>query len=211
MPQANPDGVRAGRVVAILRDREGRRLREVSDTLIDAGVRALELTTNTPGAAEVVTGIASAGRAHVGMGTVRRPDQVRLAADAGASFVVTPSLSLAVGELALDLGLDWYPGAVTPTEIEAAWAAGATAVKVFPVASLGGPQYLSELRGPLDDIPQIPTGGVRLEDIRDYLRRGAYAVGVGSPLLGSAFADGDLAGLRARALDVVSAATAEQP
>ncbi|CAN5269537.1 bifunctional 4-hydroxy-2-oxoglutarate aldolase/2-dehydro-3-deoxy-phosphogluconate aldolase [soil metagenome] len=210
MPQANPDGIRTGRVIAILRDREGRRLREISDTLVDAGIRALELTTNTPGAAEVVAEIAGAGRAHVGMGTVRTPDQVRIAADAGASFVVTPALSLTVGELALELGLDWYPGAVTPTEIETAWAAGATAVKVFPVASLGGPQYLSEVRGPLDDIPLVPTGGVRIDDIRDYLQRGAYAVGMGSPLLGSAFAEGDLAGLRARALEVVSAATREQ-
>ncbi|MCU1411022.1 MAG: hypothetical protein JWR04_1729 [Rhodoglobus sp.] len=209
MPQPNPDGIRTGRVIAILRDREGRRLREISDALIDSGIRALELTTNTPGAAEAVAEIASAGRAHVGMGTVRTTDHVRLAADAGASFIVTPAVSLEVGELALGLGLAWYPGAVTPTEIESAWAGGATAVKIFPAAALGGPRYISELRGPLDDIPLIPTGGVRIQDIREYLHGGSYAVGIGSPLIGSAFVDGDLAALRSRARDVVAAVGAE--
>ncbi len=198
-------GVRDGRVIAIVRDSEGRRLREICESLIESGIRAIEVTTNTPGAFAVVGELARHGKAQVGMGTVRTLDHVRRAADAGASFVVTPALSLPVGRAALDIGLQWYPGGVTPTELETAWNAGATAVKVFPVATFGGPRYISEIRAPLDDIPLIPTGGVQIEDIGDYLQRGSYAVGMGSPLLGRVFADGDLVALRTRAQAVLTA------
>lgn len=193
------DGVRSTRIVAIVRDRTGVHLRAACDTLLEAGVSVLEVTTNTPGAAGVVADLIAAGATEVGMGTVRTVEHVRLAADAGASFIVTPTVSLPVGLAAAEAGLRWYPGAATPTEIETAWTAGATAVKVFPAGVLGGVRFIREVRAPLDDIPLIPTGGVRIEDIADYLATGALAVGMGSPLLGDAVASGDLGGLRVRA------------
>ncbi|PQZ60223.1 MULTISPECIES: bifunctional 4-hydroxy-2-oxoglutarate aldolase/2-dehydro-3-deoxy-phosphogluconate aldolase [unclassified Microbacterium] len=193
------EGVRSTRIVAIVRDRTGVHLRAACDTLLEAGVSVLEVTTNTPGAAGVVADLIAAGATEVGMGTVRTVEHVRLAADAGASFIVTPTVSLPVGLAAAEAGLRWYPGAATPTEIETAWTAGATAVKVFPAGVLGGVRFIREVRAPLDDIPLIPTGGVRIDDIADYLATGALAVGMGSPLLGDAVASGDLGGLRVRA------------
>lgn len=201
-------GVRSTRIVAIVRDRTGTHLRAACDTLLDAGVSVLEVTTNTPGAVRVVADLVAAGATEVGMGTVRTVDHVRMAADAGASFVVTPTVSLPVGAAAAAAGLRWYPGAATPTEIETAWTAGATAVKVFPAGVLGGVRFIREVRAPLDDVPLIPTGGVRVDEIADYLAAGALAVGMGSPLLGDAVASGDLPGLRARAEAALAAVRA---
>lgn len=192
-------GVTTTRIVAIVRDRAGTHLRAACETLLEAGVSVLEVTTNTPGAASVVAELVAAGATEVGMGTVRTVEHVRMAADAGASFIVTPTVSLPVGAAAAAAGMRWYPGAATPTEIETAWTAGATAVKVFPAGVLGGVRFIREVRAPLDDVPLIPTGGVRIDEIVDYLAAGALAVGMGSPLLGDAVASGDLAGLRGRA------------
>jgi 2-dehydro-3-deoxyphosphogluconate aldolase/(4S)-4-hydroxy-2-oxoglutarate aldolase len=102
------------------------------------------------------------------------------------------------------------PGALTPTEVAAAWAAGATAVKVFPVSAVGGPAYVKAIRAALPEVPLMPTGGVGIDDIGAYLAAGAAAVGVGSPLLGDAGdPGGDLAALAARARRAVAAATGE--
>ncbi|MGY1733228.1 bifunctional 4-hydroxy-2-oxoglutarate aldolase/2-dehydro-3-deoxy-phosphogluconate aldolase [Geodermatophilus sp. SYSU D01045] len=197
-------------LVAILRGRSGERLAAACEVLLDAGVRCLEVTMNTPGALEVVgrlTADVGAGT-EIGVGTVRRAEDVDRAADAGAVFVVAPNTDEAVGRRAAERGLAWYPGALTPTEIARAWDLGASAVKVFPAGSAGGPRYLREVRGPLDDVLLVPTGGVGVEDVSGYLQAGAVAVGMGGPLLGRALEDdAELAGLadRARAaLDAVA-------
>jgi len=203
-------------LVAILRGRSGERLAAACDALLDAGVRCLEVTMNTPGALAVVSRLAGDARegVEVGVGTVRRAEEVDAAADAGATFVVAPNTDAVVGARAAQRGLGWYPGAFTPTEIAAAWNLGATAVKVFPAGSAGGPRYLREVRAPLDDIPLVPTGGVSVDDVAGYLRAGALAVGMGGPLLGRALEDDeDLArlGERARAaLAAVARARGEQ-
>lgn len=199
-------GVTGGRIVAIVRDPVGSHLLEACQTLHRAGVRAIEVTTNTPGAFQAVAALAGDG-VEVGVGTVRTVAHVHAAAAAGASFIVAPSVSSEVGAAAIAAGLRWYPGAVTPTEIETAWRLGASAVKVFPVGTLGGPRYVRELRAPLDDIPLIPTGGVRIEDIGEYLAAGAIAVGMGSPLLGDAVASGEMTALFDRARQAVAAVT----
>ncbi|MGY1795437.1 bifunctional 4-hydroxy-2-oxoglutarate aldolase/2-dehydro-3-deoxy-phosphogluconate aldolase [Geodermatophilus sp. SYSU D00525] len=197
-------------LVAILRGRSGERLAAACEVLLDAGVRCLEVTMNTPGALEVVgrlTADVGAGT-EIGVGTVRRAEDVDRAADAGAVFVVAPNTDEAVGRRAAERGLAWYPGALTPTEIARAWDLGASAVKVFPAGSAGGPRYLREVRGPLDEVLLVPTGGVGVEDVSGYLQAGAVAVGMGGPLLGRALEDdAELAGLadRARAaLDAVA-------
>lgn len=197
-------------LVAILRGRSGDRLQAACETLLESGVRCLEITMNTPGALAVVRRMAEDGvpGVEVGVGTVRRAEEVDAAADAGATFVVSPNTSPAVGERAAQRGLGWYPGALSPTEIATAWDLGATAVKVFPAGSAGGPRYLKEVRAPLDDILLLPTGGVAVEDVPGYLQAGAVAVGMGGPLLGRALEDDEgLSGLadRARAaLDAVA-------
>jgi 2-dehydro-3-deoxyphosphogluconate aldolase/(4S)-4-hydroxy-2-oxoglutarate aldolase len=202
--------LRRSGLLAILRSPAGERLARACDVLLEAGVVCLEITLNTPGALEGVRRLAAQHRAdvEVGVGTVRRPEEVDAAAEAGATFVVAPNTDEAVGRRAAELGLGWFPGAFSPTEIARAWDLGATAVKVFPAGSAGGPRYLAEVRAPLDDVLMVPTGGVGIEDVPGYLRAGAVAVGMGSPLLGRALQDdAELAtlGQRARAaLDAVA-------
>ena len=114
----------------------------------------------------------------VGAGTVLALDDAVKARDAGAAFLVSPSLDRDLIEWATDNAMPFVPGGLTPSEIVSAWALGASAVKLFP-ASLGGPGYLKDIRGPLRDIPIIPTGGVSEANAADYLAAGAIAVGVG--------------------------------
>ncbi|MFC4947460.1 bifunctional 4-hydroxy-2-oxoglutarate aldolase/2-dehydro-3-deoxy-phosphogluconate aldolase [Pseudonocardia sp. GCM10023141] len=194
------------RVVAILRGHDGTHLAATIDALVGAGITCLEITTNTPDAFATVTATREryGDGVEVGVGTTRTPEHVRAAAAAGAQFVVSPGTSPAVATAAHDAGLRWYPGAFTATEAETAWGLGAAAVKLFP-ASLGGPRYLRELRAPLDDVPFVPTGGVALDQIGEYLAAGAVAVGLGSPLLGDALRGGSLDDLAGRAAAALAA------
>ncbi|MCJ1713616.1 bifunctional 4-hydroxy-2-oxoglutarate aldolase/2-dehydro-3-deoxy-phosphogluconate aldolase [Curtobacterium sp. VKM Ac-2922] len=197
----------AGPAIAILRGGNGEHVDDVVRTLVEAGVRAIEITTNTPGWRE---GIASAVERHgsaatVGVGTVLDPRQLDEATALGASFAVSPHTDAAIGERAHERGLGWYPGAATPTEIVRAWQLGARAVKVFPAAQLGGPAFLRQVLAPLDFVDVIPTGGIGIDDACDYLDAGAVAVGLGSPLVGDALTSGDLDALRTRAERLVAA------
>ncbi|MBB3049454.1 2-dehydro-3-deoxyphosphogluconate aldolase/(4S)-4-hydroxy-2-oxoglutarate aldolase [Prauserella isguenensis] len=194
------EALRSTRVVAILRGRSGDHIDAVVDTLVDAGVRCLEITMNTPGALDAVRGAAQrhGTSATVGVGTVRTPEQVDRAAEAGARFVVAPDTDSDVAARVHARGLGYFPGAFTASEVTTAAKLGATAVKIFP-ASLGGPGYIRELRAPLDDIDLLPTGGVTLDLVRPYLDAGACGLGIGSPLLGDALDGGDLGELRRRA------------
>jgi 2-dehydro-3-deoxyphosphogluconate aldolase/(4S)-4-hydroxy-2-oxoglutarate aldolase len=204
------EALRRGRVVAILRGTNGQHLRATAQTLVQTGIRCLEVTMNTPGALETVRALRaelSPDEACLGVGTVRTVAQVDQARAAGASFVVSPGTNASVGRRAAELGLRWYPGAATATEVETAWELGATAVKIFPAGSLGGPGFLRALRGPLDDVPLIPTGGVGVADVEPYLFAGALALGMGSPLIGTALDDRDLASLTIRAREVVASVT----
>ncbi len=195
------DALQETRIIGILRAADASRAEAVAGTLIDNGIRCLELTMTTPGALEVVERLAARlpDSVDIGMGTVLSADEVSRAADAGARFVVAPSVVPDVVEAALGRGLASYPGALTPTEIHTAWRTGATAVKLFPGGSLG-PAYLTAVRAPLPDIPLVPTGAVELDAIPDWLSAGAFAVGLGGPLIGDALSpDGDLEALAHRA------------
>lgn len=198
------------RVVAILRAEDASRAEAVVEVLLANGIRSVELTLTTKGALEVVERLAAAlpAGADLGMGTVLTADDVDRAVDAGARFVVSPSIVPAVVEAAVRHGIASYPGALTPTEIHTAWAAGASAVKLFPGGSLG-PDYLKAVRGPLPDIPLVPTGGIAIDAVGAWLDAGAVAVGLGGPLIGDAMApDGDLDGLAERARAVCAAVQA---
>lgn len=192
-------------VIAIIRAADSRHLSSALETLADTGVRAMEITMTTPGAAEAIrwaTGGGLQGVA-VGAGTVLDAASARQAVDAGAGYLITPAvLPEVIGE-ARRLGVPVLPGAFTPTEIVQAWSQGAAMVKVFPAGAAGGPGYVKDVRAPLPQIPLVPTGGIRIEDVPGYLQAGARAVGMGSPLLGDACADGDTAALAARAQRLV--------
>lgn len=197
----------AGPAIAILRGGIGDHVEDVVRVLVDAGVTAIEITTNTPGWREGIGWAVDryGTAASVGVGTVLDPRQLDEAAALGASFAVSPHTDPAIGERAHERGLGWYPGAATPTEIVRAWQLGARAVKVFPAAQLGGPAFLRQVLAPLDFVDVIPTGGIGVDDACDYLDAGAVAVGLGSPLVGDALTTGDLDALRVRAERLVLA------
>lgn len=197
-------------LMAILRAGSAERFGDICRVLVDAGVTCLEITLTSPGALAAITAVRDQlpGSVDVGAGTVTTADETRAAIDAGAGFVVSPSTELDVVRVAVNAGVPSYPGAFTPTEIRAAWEAGASAVKVFPAASLG-PSYFKAVAGPFPHIRLMPTGGVALDHIAGWIRAGAIGVGLGGPLQGDAAEGGDLDALadRARqALDEVRAA-----
>jgi 2-dehydro-3-deoxyphosphogluconate aldolase/(4S)-4-hydroxy-2-oxoglutarate aldolase len=187
-------------IVAIVRAATGEWVDAAVDSLVEAGITCIELTLTMPGAIASIQALVSrlGNDACVGAGTVLTRLQARECIDAGARFLVSPSLVPDVVEAASDDGIPCLPGALTPTEIVAAWTSGAAAVKLFP-ASVGGVRYLRDVRAPLPDVPLIPTGGVGLEHVADYLRAGAIAVGLGSPLFQDALDGGDLTTLATRA------------
>lgn len=213
---ALPDALTATGVVAIARASSNRQVVAAVETLVDAGVSCVELTMTMPGAVDTIAVLAEllGERACLGAGTVLTTQQARECLDAGAKFIVAPSAVPDVVEFASAQGIPVLPGALTPSEIVASWLAGAAAVKVFP-ASAVGPQYLRDVRAPLPDIPLVPTGGVAIDAVPQYLDAGAVAVGMGSPLFGDALRDGgDLAALATRArrlLDVVRLAREGRP
>lgn len=193
-------------LLAILRFHDGGDVLGAVDALVRGGVELFEITIDTPGALEAVERTASSGRT-VGVGTVLTGDQVRASAAAGARFVVSPGLVREVIEVAYSLDLEPMPGVFTPTEIIGAMSAGANVMKVFP-ASCGGPSYLRALRGPFPAAALVPTGGVRLDQIRAYLEAGATAVALGSELVGRSAprSDRDLEWIAAQAARAVAAA-----
>jgi 2-dehydro-3-deoxyphosphogluconate aldolase / (4S)-4-hydroxy-2-oxoglutarate aldolase len=194
-------------VVAILRAGDAGRFLEVGRVLYEAGVRAIEVTLTSAGALEAFGRLREElpADALLGVGTVRSAADAERAVDAGATYLVAPDFRPEMVAFAVEREIPVVPGALTPTEVAAAWAAGAAAVKVFPVSAVGGPAYLKAIRAPLPEVPLVPTGGVGIDDIGAYLGAGAVAVGIGSPLLGDA---GDLAGLADRARRAVAATRA---
>jgi len=155
------------------------------DAAFKAGLQAIEGTTNTDHALEMVADQISRvphGR-YLGMGTIRNLEEAKQAVDAGAMFLVSPNTDTAVIEFARQRDVTIVAGAFTPTEVYTAWSAGADMIKVFPCGQLG-PGYIRELLGPYDRIPLVAVGGVTADNVTGYLRAGARAVGVGSSLFG---------------------------
>jgi len=187
-------------VVAILRGSSDRELAAVSRTLGDAGVTCLELTLTTPGAIGALARVRAelGDDVALGMGSVIDAEQAMACLDAGAEFLVSPGVCAEVAVYAAERAVACYPGAWTPTELLEAWRLGAPAVKLFPAAS-GGPRHLKDVRAPLPHIPLVPTGGVGLDQIADYVAGGAVAVGLGGPLIGDALDGGSLSALGERA------------
>jgi 2-dehydro-3-deoxyphosphogluconate aldolase / (4S)-4-hydroxy-2-oxoglutarate aldolase len=192
-------------LLAIVRFPDGGDVIGALEALAEGGVERLEVTADTPGCFAAVEHAARSGRT-VGVGTVLSSDQVRTAAAAGARFVVSPGLVHEVIDTAWKVGLEPVPGVFTATEILAATAAGAHVLKLFP-ASCGGPSYLRALRGPFPETALVATGGVRVDEIDEYLRAGATAVALGSELVGRTAprSDEDLEQIAANAARAVAA------
>ena len=205
---AIPVGITDGGVVAIGRRVTTELAPTVAAALADGGVRAFELTLNEPEAEalrsiEAVARVAAGLGLELGAGTVLSIEAAGRAVDSGATFLVMPHLDPELVAWAAARDIPAFPGCATPTEILAAWRAGAAAVKLFP-ASSAGPGFVRELRGPFPDIAIVPTGGVTLESAPLFITAGAVAVGVGGWLLG----DGTPDGVRERARQIVAAVAA---
>lgn len=171
-------------MVAIIRAPTGENLVEVAQALYDGGIDVIEVTFTVPDVLDVLQRMRKALPEQVllGAGSVLDAESARAALLAGAEFVVSPVVNLDVIRLCRRYGKVVMPGAMTPTEVLAAWEAGADIVKVFP-ADFGGPAYLKALRGPLPQVRLLPTGGVNLHTMRDFFEAGACAVGLGSALV----------------------------
>lgn len=155
------------------------------EALYKGGLRAVEITMTVPGAIRALEKTADhfGGKLVLGAGTVLDPETARACTLAGAEFFVTPSLRTSTIEIAKRYSKAIFPGALTPTEVLTAWEAGADAVKIFPCGNVGGARYIKALKGPFPHIEMVPTGGVNLETIVDFLKAGAFACGVGSELV----------------------------
>ena len=203
---AIPGGIVAGGVVAIARRLTADNAPRVADALLGGGVLAFEITLNDPvdSALRAIESVASrSSELAIGAGTVLSIDSAKRAIDAGATFLVTPHTDAELVAWAAGRGAPTLPGAATPTEVLTAWRAGAAAVKIFP-ASVVGPAFVRECRGPFPDIPLVPSGGVTAETTGDFIAAGAAAVGVGGWLIG----DTEPAGVTGRARRIVDAVAA---
>lgn len=182
MPLFSWDKFHQAPVIGILRNFSMSDLEWIVPLYEDVGFYNLEVTMNTPDVQTQIQYLCNTfPELNIGAGTVCNLDDLELALSAGASFIVTPILDIKLIQRCKERNIPVFPGALTPTEIYAAWQAGASAVKVFP-ASQFGPKYIKEVRGPLDSIKLIPTGGVSLTNIQAHKDAGAYGYGMGGGL-----------------------------
>jgi 2-dehydro-3-deoxyphosphogluconate aldolase/(4S)-4-hydroxy-2-oxoglutarate aldolase len=171
-------------VVAVIRMNDPEKLSKVIDAVRLGGVKCIEITMTVPGAVGIIKQLSSTMPSDVliGAGTVTTPAIAEQVIDAGAQFVVSPVLNLDVIAVCQQRGVACMPGCYTPTEIFTAWNAGADICKVFPATSLG-PKYFKDLSGPFPHIKLMPTGGVTIGNVGEWIAAGAVAVGIGSDLL----------------------------
>lgn len=181
--RATLEAIRRVGLIAVLRAPSETLAIDMVDALVAGGVTGIEITYTTPNAPAVVRALHERHGPGIvlGMGTLTRPEQAAEARSAGARFVVSPHVDSALAGAMVASGLVTMIGALTPTEVQAAFTLGADVVKLFP-ASLVGPAYIGSLRGPFPEIPMMPSGGVSAENVGDWFRAGAVAVSAGGEL-----------------------------
>jgi 2-dehydro-3-deoxyphosphogluconate aldolase/(4S)-4-hydroxy-2-oxoglutarate aldolase len=171
-------------LVPVVRAETSDQARRAVAAIMAGGVNVLEVTMTVPGAISVIEQLAKAfGEALIGAGTVLDSETADKCIQAGAQFIVSPSLNEETIAFCRAQDVAIFPGALTPTEVVRAWNAGADAVKVFPAGAVGGASYLRALKAPLPHIELIPTGGVSLKTAADFIKAGAMALGVGADLV----------------------------
>jgi 2-dehydro-3-deoxyphosphogluconate aldolase / (4S)-4-hydroxy-2-oxoglutarate aldolase len=172
-------------IVPVVRTESAEHAIHAIDAIHRGGIRVAEITMTVPGALRALEKVADkfGDQILLGAGTVLDPETARACILAGAQFIVTPNLNPRTIEMAKRYSKVITPGALTPTEVVNAWQAGGDVIKVFPCSAVGGAKYIKALRAPFPQIEMIPTGGVNLETIGDFLRAGACAVAVGAELI----------------------------
>ena len=207
MPLHLDDFARA-RIVPVVRTATRKSAEFAVECLAEAGFPIIEMTLTVPEAEAVIARFADHPGITIGAGTVLSGDDAKRMAGAGAAFLVSPALRPRMAEVARDLALPFFLGAATPSEVLEAHEMGASGVKLFPAAQLGGPAFLKAIRSVYPDIALMPTGGISADNAKSYLDAGAICVGMGGKLVDeAALAAGDAEAVRAaarQALDAVS-------
>jgi 2-dehydro-3-deoxyphosphogluconate aldolase / (4S)-4-hydroxy-2-oxoglutarate aldolase len=172
-------------VVPVVRASSSREALIAAEAVCQGGIPIVEITMTVPGAVEVIRELSKSSGSEVliGAGTVLDPETARRCLDAGAQFLVSPGLNLPTVELAVREKMLIMAGALTPTEVITAWNAGSDFVKIFPCGQVGGAKYIKALKGPLPQIPLVPTGGVNLNTAAEFIEAGAAALGIGGELV----------------------------
>lgn len=172
-------------LVPVIRAESAAMARRAVSAVCAGGISIVEITMTVPGAIDVIKALAdeSGERTLIGAGTVLDAQTAQKCVQAGAQFIVSPALDFKTIESCKEMGIAMMAGALTPTEIYAAWSAGADLVKVFPAGAVGGPSYLKAIKGPLPQIKLVPTGGVSLKTAAGFIEAGAEALGVGTDLI----------------------------
>jgi len=194
-------------IVPVVRASSPQNALRAAEAVCAGGIPIVEVTMTVPGAIELIAQLAKTMRSQVlvGAGTVVDAETAERCVDAGAEFIVSPGFDLATVQTANRLGKVMMAGALTPTEVIAAWKAGSDFVKIFPCGLVGGAKYIKALKAPLPQIPMVPTGGVNLETAADFIRAGAAALGIGSELVSaSALESGNTAVVTEAARSYVS-------
>ena len=171
------------KVIGIIRTEKTEQALHVVDAMAAGGLKLIEVTCTVPDYVKVIKRIKKHKGVVAGAGTVTDMERARAVVEAGAKFVIAPNVDEEIIAYAKEKGCVVMPGASTPTEILRAWRLGADVVKVFPINALGGSSYLGLIKGPLPDVRVMPTGEVEMEQIDEYLRAGAFCVGVGSAII----------------------------
>ena len=175
-------------IVPVVRAGSAKHAEMATEAVRAGGVPIVEITMTVPGAINLIARlVGSMGNdVLVGAGTVLDAATARQCIDAGAEFIVSPGLDVATVEYVRREEKVMMAGALTPTEVITAWKAGSDFVKIFPCNATGGAKYIQALKGPLPQIPMIPTGGVNLQTAADFIRAGVAALGVGGELVSPA-------------------------
>ncbi|NET43490.1 bifunctional 4-hydroxy-2-oxoglutarate aldolase/2-dehydro-3-deoxy-phosphogluconate aldolase [Okeania sp. SIO2B3] len=171
------------RIIAVIRASEIEVGRKMAKAVAAGGIRIIEITWNSHKASELITLLRSElPTCIIGTGTLLTIEELQKALKIGCQFIFTPHTNPAMIQTAKIAAVPIIPGALSPTEIVTAWQAGASCVKIYPISSVGGATYITSLQGPLGEIPLIPTGGVTLENAKEFIKAGAIAVGLSGKL-----------------------------
>jgi 2-dehydro-3-deoxyphosphogluconate aldolase / (4S)-4-hydroxy-2-oxoglutarate aldolase len=175
-------------IVPVVRAASAKQAMLAAEAVCAGGLPIVEITMTVPGAIEVIAELAktTGDKVLIGAGTVLDAETAQRCIDAGAQFIVSPGFDLGTVQLVKRIGKLMLAGALTPTEVVAAWKAGSDLVKVFPCGSVGGAKYIKALKGPLPQIPMVPTGGVNLDTAAEFIRAGSAALGIGGELVSAA-------------------------
>jgi 2-dehydro-3-deoxyphosphogluconate aldolase/(4S)-4-hydroxy-2-oxoglutarate aldolase len=175
-------------IVPVVRAASAQQAMQAAAAVCAGGIPIVEITMTVPGAIDVIAQLAKTvgNDVIVGAGTVLDAEAAERCIDVGAEFLVSPGFDLATVQFAKQQGILIMAGALTPTEVIAAWKAGSDFVKIFPCGTVGGAKYIKALKAPFPQVAMVPTGGVNLDTAADFIQAGAAALGIGGELVSAA-------------------------